>query len=203
MRVGAVVAAAGFARRMGREKVLLPLGSTTVLERVLSSLAAVGIVDIAVVVRPDATAARGISERAGARVVENPRPQEDLLSSIRLGLDALDPALEAVFVWPADHPLVQTQTLERLLGEASADRAVLPAWRGRRGHPALVGGALRREIATRPLPGGLRDLWRERAESVVEVPVEDEGILLDLDTPEDYRRALTRAAEDAGGGGRR
>jgi len=191
MSVGAVVAAAGLSRRMGREKILLPLGSTTVLERVLASLAAVGVAEIAVVVRPNAAAARGISERAGARVFENPRPEDDLLSSIRLGLDALDPALEAVFVWPADHPLVRTQTLETLLREASRDRAVLPTWNGRRGHPALVGAALRRDIATRPLPGGLRDLWRERAEAVVEAPVEDEGILLDLDTPEDYRRALS------------
>jgi len=198
MKVGAVVAAAGLSRRMGREKILLPLGPTTVLERVLSSLASVGIAEIVVVVRPNAAMARGVSERAGARCVENPRPQEDLLSSIRLGIDALDPALEAVFVWPADHPLVRTQTLERLLREASRDHAVLPTWRGRRGHPALVGGALRQEIATRELPGGLRALWRERAEAVVEVPVEDEGILIDLDTPEDYQRALERA-EDVGG----
>src|SRR5262249_51009636 len=147
---------------------------------------------------PDAPAARAISERAGARVVENPRPQEDLLSSIRLGLDALDPALEAVFVWPADHPLVRTQTLVRLLREASRDHAVLPPRRRRRAHPALVGGALRPEIASRKLPGGLRDLWHERADAVVEVPVEDEGVLLDLDTPEDYRRALLRAAEGEG-----
>jgi molybdenum cofactor cytidylyltransferase len=192
MRAGAVVAAAGRSRRMGREKTLLAIEGVPALERVLSTLAAARVDQVVVVVRPDLARAKEIANHLRARVIENPRPDEDLLSSIRLGLTALDHLLDAVFIWPADHPLVRPATLERLREAGSPDRALLPTWQGRRGHPALVGSALRREVTLRALPGGLRDLWRERDDAVVEVPVEDEGVVLDLDTPEDYARALSR-----------
>lgn len=190
MRAGAVVAAAGLSRRMGAEKVLLPLGRSTVLETILASLSAAGVRDVAVVVRPDLEAARRLALRAGARVVENPHPEAELLSSIRLGVSSLDPDVDGVLVWPADHPLVAVRTLGALLAAGSPEIAVLPTFEGRRGHPALVGGTLRPAVETGSLDGGLRQLWRERADAVRELPVPDRGVVLDINTPEDYRRAL-------------
>jgi CTP:molybdopterin cytidylyltransferase MocA len=184
--------AAGLSRRMGAEKTLLPLAGATVLETVLGSLSRAEVRPVVVVVRRDLERGRLLAERAGALVVENPHPEAELLSSIRLGIAALDAAIDAFFLWPADHPLVAVETLRRLLAAGSPQTAALPTFQGRRGHPPLVGSALRPEIQSGTLEGGLRRLWRERAGCVREVEVDDEGVILDLNTPEQYARALAR-----------
>jgi molybdenum cofactor cytidylyltransferase len=200
MKLGAVVAAAGLSRRMGREKILLRFGETSVLERVLSTLAAAGVADRVVVVRPGLPDAEEQARRAGATVVVNPRPEEEMLLSIRMGISRLPLDLEAFYVWPADHPAVLPETLATLARGAASDRVVLPTHRGRRGHPALVGSGLIEAIARIPAGEGLRHLWHADPRLVCELPVEDPGVLLDLNTPEDYDAAL-RAASLRGRGG--
>lgn len=194
MIAGAVVAAAGLSRRMQREKILLPLAGSTILETVLARLAEARIREVVVVLRPDLTEAAERARLAGARVVVNPHPEEQMLRSIRLGVAELPRGLDTFFIWPADHPLVRTETLELLLAQAAEAVAAIPVHKGRRGHPALVGRGLREDLLTALLPGGLRELWRARAEAVREVSVEDPGILANLDTPEAYEEALRAIA---------
>jgi molybdenum cofactor cytidylyltransferase len=200
MKLGAVVAAAGLSRRMGREKILLRFGETSVLERVLATLAAAGVADRVVVLRPGLPDADEQARRAGASVVVNPRPEDEMLLSIRMGIGELAPDLEAFYVWPADHPGVLPETLVTLAKETGRGRVVLPTHRGRRGHPALVGYGLIEAIARIPPGEGLRHLWHVDPKLVREVAVEDPGVLLDLNTPEDYDAAL-RAASVRGRGG--
>jgi CTP:molybdopterin cytidylyltransferase MocA len=187
---------------MGREKILLRFGETSVLERVLSTLAAAGVADRVVVLRPGLPEADEQARRAGASVVVNPRPEDEMLLSIRMGIGELAPDLEAFYVWPADHPAVLPETLVTLAKEGGGDRVVLPTHRGRRGHPALVGSGLIAAIARIPAGEGLRHLWHADPEILREVPVEDPGVLLDLNTPEEYDAAL-RATSRTGGQGDR
>lgn len=190
MKLGAVVLAAGLSRRMGREKVLLSFGGQTVLERVLATLAASGISERVVVTRGDLRQAGEIARAVGARTVVNPRPQEEMLLSIRMGIAELPPDVDGFYVWPADHPAVAVSTLLQLAREAERGRVVLPVHGGRRGHPVLVGADLIPDIAAIPEGEGLRHLWRVRPEVLTEVAVPDPGVLLDLNTPEDYEGAL-------------
>ena len=190
MRLGAVVLAAGRSRRMGAEKVLLPFGDSTLLGNVLStlSIADAGAVAVAVVIRPDLTSAASIAAAAGAIVCVNDEPE--MMSSIRLGLETLPASLDAVFIWPADHPAVSPATVRLLAASADRGRARIPTWRGRRGHPALLGGELRTDAIRCPDAGGLRELWRLRADAVTELAVEDPGVVANSDTPEEYEAAL-------------
>ena len=192
---GAVVPAAGFSRRMGKEKVLLRFGGTTVLERVLTTLRVAGVEERVVVLRPDLKEAIALVRRAGARVVLNPHPEDEMLLSIRMGIADLPPDLPAFFVWPADHPAVLPETLAKLALEADPQRVVVPVYAGRRGHPALVGGQLVSEIAAIPPNEGLRYLWRLRPEVLCEMEVEDRGVLVNVDTPEDYENAIKGEVE--------
>ncbi|HEV2064231.1 MAG TPA: nucleotidyltransferase family protein [Thermoanaerobaculia bacterium] len=188
MKLGAVVVAAGLSRRMGREKVLLRFGDRTVLERVLATLAAAGVAEIVAVMRPDLPRALEIARAAGARIAVNPRPEEEMLLSIRMGIAELSPDIDAFYVWPADHPAVAADTAGRLAREAGRARVILPVHAGRRGHPALVGADLIPEIAAIPEGEGLRHLWRARPDVLIEVPVVDAGTLVDLNTPGDYEK---------------
>lgn len=194
MTPGAVVPAAGLSRRMGREKVLLAFGRSTMLETVLSKLRAAGVETVVVVVRPDLLEAAARARAAGADVVVNLHPEGEMIESIRLGIAALPADLDAFFVWPADHPAVLLSTLGRLAERAARGRAVLPVFGGRRGHPALVGADLRDSIGRIPASEGLRRLWRDRADAVEELSVDDPGIVENLDDPESYERARLREA---------
>jgi molybdenum cofactor cytidylyltransferase len=199
VKLAAVVLAAGLSRRMGREKILLPFGGSSVLERVLASLAAAAVAERIVVSRADLPEAARIAERTGARVVVNPHPEEEMLVSVRLGIADLSAGVEAFYVWPADHPAVAIETLLELAQAGGPARVALPLYRGRRGHPALVGAALIPHIEAILPNKGLRHLWRTRPEVLIEVSVDDSGVLADLNTPEDYERLSGRGGEGESG----
>lgn len=193
--LGAVVLAAGRSSRMGREKALLPFGRSTVLETILGALRAAGVMHVRVVLRPDLTEAARLAERRGATVVANPDPDGEMLESIRLGAAAL-PEVAAFFVWPVDHPAVSFATVSRLAGEARRDGVWIPTWRGRRGHPALVGSDFRDALARLPPGAGLRELWRARSDAVFEVDVADPGVVANVNTPEAYDEARRLVKDD-------
>jgi len=188
--LAAVVPAAGLSRRMGSEKVLLPFGRSTVLETILETLAAAGVAGVVTVLRPDLTEAAQIARRLGALVVLNPHPEEEMLESIRLGLKAIAPDAPGAFIWPADHPAVTAGTIRTLARFAHPALALIPCWQSRRGHPALIGRKLFSAIGEIPPGEGLRHLWRTVPDAVVEFSVEDPGTVQNVDTPEDYRKAL-------------
>jgi len=187
--LAAVVPAAGLSRRMGSEKVLLPFGRSTVLETILETLAA-AVAEIVTVLRPDLAEAAEKARRLGARVVFNPHPEAEMLESIRLGLGALAPEAPGAFLWPADHPAVSAGTIGTFARFAHPALALIPCWQSRRGHPALIGRKLFSAIAEIPPGEGLRHLWRTLPDAVVEFSVKDPGTVQNVDTPEDYRKAL-------------
>ena len=186
MKLAAVVPAAGLSRRMGREKILLPFRGSTILETILQTLGRAGVSTIVAVLRPDLPEAAERARRGGAVVVTNPRPEDEMLVSIRLGLEAISTDPDAVFVWPADHPAVSAAAVRLLADRADPARTLLPTYLSRRGHPALIGRELLSEIARIPPEEGLRRLWRIRSDAIREIAVEDPGVIRNVDTPADY-----------------
>ncbi len=184
---------------MGRDKILLPFGGLTMLGTVLAKLTAAGVPTIRVILRADLPEAQDVARAAGADVLVNPDPDAEMLVSIRLGVERLLPAADALFIWPADHPAVSPDTLRLLVARASRQTALLPVHAGRRGHPVLAGAEVLADIGRIPEEEGLRWLWRERADSVLEVAVDDPGVIENLDDPEAYERARRREEERAGG----
>lgn len=174
---------------MGREKVLLPFGGSTILETVLETLAAAAVEEIVVVTRPDLPDAIARARRFRALVVENPRPEQEMIVSIRLGMAKVSAGAEAVFLWPADHPAVRRETIERLARSADPAAALIPRYEGRRGHPALIGRNLFAAVGQVPAGEGLHSLWRKRPELVREIEVADRGVILNCDTPQAYEEA--------------
>jgi CTP:molybdopterin cytidylyltransferase MocA len=175
---------------MKSEKILLPFGNSTVLETILATLGLAGVEEVVCVLRPDLPDAARRARAAGARIVWNAKPEEDMLLSIRMGLEAVSPKALAIFIWPADCPAVSPQTVKLLARSADPGRVLIPAYRSRRGHPALLGRDLIPAVDGIPLREGLRHLWRTRAAAVAEIAVDDPGVLQNLDTPEAYQAAI-------------
>jgi molybdenum cofactor cytidylyltransferase len=194
----AVLPAAGASRRMGRPKLLLPYGDTTLVGAVVDGLRRAGVSPVVLVTAPGDEALQSWAREAGVPAAVNPAPERGMLSTIREGLAALGGTAElarrgeVVLVSPADLPGLKpgpVRELLRRMAETGAPLAV-PVHQGKRGHPLAIAPALLPEIDTLDLNVGLRQLLDRHADAVLEVETEDPGVVEDVDTPEDYERAL-------------
>ena len=194
--VRAIVLAAGASSRMGRAKAVLPLGASgeTVLARVIRGLVEGGAVDVTVVAGAHLDAVReAMPSDRRIRLVEHAGWQKGQLSSLIAGLDAVaDPQLEAVLVTLVDVPLVRPETVAAVLRAWRATRAPItrPVDGDRHGHPVVFDAAVFDELRAADPRVGAKEVFAAHRARILDVPVTDEGAFLDLDTPDDYERAL-------------
>jgi molybdenum cofactor cytidylyltransferase len=183
-----IVLAAGRSERMGTPKPLLPCGRTNFLGAILDTLAASAVDDVRVILGHDADVVRRATGLPDERFRYNPDHAAGMLTSVQCGIRALPRGTRGFLIWPVDHPLVLVETVDSLLGELSrGDAAVaLPVHDGRRGHPVLFAAALAVELMEAPASKGARAVVRAHQRDRIEVPVDDPGVITDIDTPEAY-----------------
>lgn len=172
---------------MGACKQLLPLEGKTVIGRCLETLLGGGISELAVVLGPQGYAIEEEVRGYPVTVAQTPDQKGDMAASVRTGRDALSAAVSGVVIALCDHPLVSPQTvalLARLHGE-DQQTIIIPVHEGKKGHPCLFPRPLLDELQG---PSTLRDLLRNHSQRVRLVEVSDQGVLLDMDTPEDYKQ---------------
>lgn len=194
-RLFAVVPAAGHSRRMGRPKLLLPLGSSTVIARMLAVLNGPAITATIVVVRPDDEPLRAAVANAGAIPLQPHVAPQEMRQSVEYALryifDNFQPRPdEGWLLVPADHPLLEPAAIEQLVKawHASSDKILVPVHRGRRGHPTLFPFRLAADVFQLPADQGLNRLVHKHASEVRQIEIDCPSVLADLDTPEDYER---------------
>jgi molybdenum cofactor cytidylyltransferase len=178
--IGGILLAAGESRRMGFPKAILPYGNTTFLEHLVSVLT--GQVDPLIVV------SGAVELSAKARLIVNKDWQLGQLSSLQCGLRALPAEVDGAMVALVDHPCVDRALVAKLIAEFEAHHppVLIPTFHGRRGHPMIFSRALFPELLAAPLDQGARVVVHRY--QPLHLPVDDEGILHDLDDPETYRR---------------
>jgi molybdenum cofactor cytidylyltransferase len=198
--IPAIVLAAGTSSRMGRTKALLPLGSSgeTFLSRIIRVLREGGVDAIVVVLGGDAAAVRVSLPRENVTIsaVENPRYEEGQLSSLLVGLAAVEQRhdnVEAVMVTLVDLPLISAATV-RAVREAFLANTGAPIVRPRRGnrhgHPVVFNRSIFGELRRADPSKGAKPVVHAHAAEEVNVDVDDEGAFIDIDTPEDYERFI-------------
>lgn len=176
---------------MGRPKLLLPFGASTVVGSLVQALRAGGVSEIVLVTAPGDEALQDWGKTAGVRVAVNPDPERGMLSSIVEGIAALGGAAELarrgvpLLVAPADLPALSPSTVAAVLRTAAP--LAVASYRGKRGHPLRIAPELIPEIESLDLGVGLRELLDRHPAGVREVEVDDPGAVRDVDTPEEYR----------------
>jgi molybdenum cofactor cytidylyltransferase len=137
----------------------------------------------------------------GVTLVENPRYAEGMLSSVRAGISAAPPDAEWLVLALGDQPSLRPETVTRLLAAAreGPETIVVPSYGGRRGHPLVFHARYRAEILALAGDRGLKELLQRHPTAIRHVLFEDEAVLADMDTPEDYRRELKRLEPPAVG----
>jgi len=201
--IPAVVLAAGKSSRMGRTKALLPLGSSgeTFLQRIVRVLRDGGADAVVVVIGGDGAAVRASLPRDDAQIsaVENPRYEDGQLSSLLVGLAAVERRydnVEAVMMTLVDLPLISEATVravrEAFLANPGAP-LVRPRRGGRYGHPVIFNRSIFGELRRADPSKGAKPVVHAHAAEEVNVDVDDEGAFIDIDTPEDYERFIARS----------
>ncbi len=190
--IAALVLAAGYSSRMGNFKPLLTLGERTVIETAMDTFLGAGIENVTVVLGHRAEQLAAIIGDSGIRTVFNENYSQGMYSSVKAGVTSLGPEVEAFFLLPVDNPLIKRRTIKELVRAYRETGAgiVYPCFEGERGHPPLISARFSEAILTWSRRGGLRVLLEEREPEAVDVEVADQGILMDMDTPEDYQVLL-------------
>jgi len=192
-KLAALILAAGYSSRMGRSKPLLPFGGQTALARVIGSFRQAGIDRIAVVTGHQAEQLDPLLRELDVGAIANPNYERGMYSSVQAGIAALPADVTACFLLPVDIPLVRPSTIAALAANFAAQQASItyPRFGGRRGHPPLIARSLFADILAGQGDGGLHALLQRH--QATDVDVLDEGIVLDMDTPEDYAQLAALA----------
>jgi molybdenum cofactor cytidylyltransferase len=184
--LSAIVLAAGKSERMGRPKALLPFRGSTFLENILDAIARSPIKNTIVVVGHHR---QEIASRLDVpNLVFNPDYAQGMITSFQTGIRALPPDSAGAILFLVDHPLVETATIDLLLANFEPNRIIIPVFNGRRGHPVLFSGEVLQEILALPPSQGANIVVRKDPSRILEVAVDAPGILVDIDTPEDFEK---------------
>ena len=189
--ISAILLAAGESKRMGRPKQLLEWQGKTLLQHSWNRSSTP--------LRTRSFWSWGMkptgSERAlpalPIKIVINPDYKQGMASSLRQGLLAMDPGSEAFLVLLADQPGIGPEiinTLIRTFRQADPKRGIVrPVYRGRRGHPVLIGAQYLQEALQLQGDVGARRILMNHPGDILEIDVEQDAVLKDIDTPEEYR----------------
>jgi molybdenum cofactor cytidylyltransferase len=171
---------------MGRPKALLPLRGRSFLENILDAISRTSIEDAIVVLGHHREQIERSLRLPSA--VFNPIYEQGMITSFQAGIRALSWDATGAFLFLVDHPLVEPATIEAMIMNLAPNRIVLPTFEGRRGHPVLFSSEVLEEILALPPTEGANIVVRRDPSRIVEVQVKSPGILVDVDTPEQFEK---------------
>jgi molybdenum cofactor cytidylyltransferase len=188
--VSAIVLAAGMSRRMGTPKQLLRIDGKTVLEHTLKNVRASNVNEIVLVLGHAAETVEKEISTERLKIVRNPDYQQGMGTSLRTGLAAVDAEASAALIVLADQPFVRPETLNKLIAchQESKPQIIIPLYKGFRGNPVLLDRSVFPELKELSGDVGCRAIFGSHTENIHKLAVDDMGILLDIDSPEEYQK---------------
>ena len=178
---------------MGTPKQLLRIGGETILERTLNNVRASQVAEIVLVLGHAAESVEKEISTAQIRVVHNPDYQQGMGTSLRAGLAAVSADASAALIILADQPFVRPETLNRLIAchresrpQTVIPQIIIPMYQGFRGNPVLLDRSVFAEVKGLNGDVGCRAIFGDHTEGICKLPVDDAGILLDIDSRADF-----------------
>ena len=181
----AIVPAAGKGERFGAPlKLLVDIDGEVMLDRTLRCLLDGGVAEVIVVTAPG-VALDHVKLLADARVraVVNPDPSRGMFSSIQTGCLAAEG--DPILILPGDMPFVRRDTVAAMLAASRLDVILRPTFQSHHGHPIALPGRVRHEILKADPGSTLAAILRRHADDIVDLQVDDPGVLRDVDTRQD------------------
>jgi molybdenum cofactor cytidylyltransferase len=193
--IGALILAAGLSSRMGKAKMLLPWGDSTVIRHVVNSYIFAGVTEIVVVTGGNRYDIEKQLHDTAVRLVFNPLYENgEMLDSIKTGIRTFPENIQSVLIAPGDHPAIGRDEITAVMDGymESKSALVVPSHKMRRGHPWAVARSMWPELLNLEAPETLRDFLRKNSNLIHYVEINNPSILMDMDTPDDYERLKNR-----------
>jgi len=193
----AVVLSAGESSRMGRPKALLPIDGQTFIERIVAALKQAKVGKIIVILGHNARELQSKISHLPVEILINTDYKLGQLSSLQLAVRNLQPDLDCdgMLVHLVDHPYLAPALVEEMIRQfyETKKRIIVPKFQGKRGHPVIFSNALFDEILSAPMEEGAKAVVNAHRAETLEIETEEEGIAVDIDTPELYQQHVRRA----------
>jgi len=186
-----IILAAGEGKRMGKEKLTLPLGDKQLIEWVLQAVKLAPLDKYFLVVRPEDKEIIKIGESWGAEIVLNPEYRSGMSSSIRKALYQISSeVVEGIFILLGDQPLINPSIIYKMLKAFTPGKReiVVPFYEDKQGNPVLFDNYWKEELMKLSGDVGGRVLIKAHSERIKRVKIPDESIFLDIDREEDYEK---------------
>lgn len=192
--ISAIILSAGLSSRMGAFKPLLPLGNGTIIKQAVTNFQQAGIDDIHIVLGNRVSDIMPHIDDMDVSWVVNEDFHKEMFTSVQIGVNQLKPDTSAFFMLPVDIPLVRYQTLLALMDAHTGNpQSILyPTFNGVRGHPPLIPQIYAAALIAYRGRGGLKAFLQLYEKNALNIPVVDEGILMDMDTRSQYKQVCHR-----------
>ncbi len=198
VRISAILLGAGESKRMKLNKLSLPWGSETVFEHCFKTLLRSRVNEVIVVLNPETEGMKRLFKGKSAsttktvKVTFNPFYKRGMSSSIHRGLRILDPRSKGILISLGDQPFLKTRTINLLLRAFHEGKGeiIVPSFRGMKGHPVIFHRKYEKELLKLRGDSGGKPLLMKYSKQTKTIPVRSEGVIKDIDTKEEYQRAL-------------
>ncbi len=191
----AVILSAGESSRMGRPKALLPIDGVRFVEKIVAALKSTDVGSIIVVLGHNAEEIRQKISDLPVTILINHDYKQGQLSSLQAAIRHLESSSEGssvdgILVHLVDHPYISAGLVNLMIDRFHEAKKliVVPRFQGRRGHPVIFARALFSELLAAGLDQGAKPVVHAHRDETLEIDTEDRGVLIDIDTPEEYRQ---------------
>jgi len=194
--ISAILLGAGESKRMGFDKLSLPWGKKTVLERCIQTLLRSRVREVVIVRGLRSRGVRNTFHGEKIKIVTNPHPAGGMSSSIRRGLQAVGPESDGILIALGDQPFLKTRTINALIRifDREKERIIVPAFQGRTGHPVIFHKAYKKELMNLKGDVGGKSIIEKHRGDVRVVKVRSIGVVRDVDTWQDYEKDRKKVA---------
>ena len=192
--IWAIILAAGESKRMGFPKMLLTFNGRTMIENIIANISESKVDTIMVVLGAYRETLVEHIGKLAVRYCYNDNYRKGMLSSVQCGFKNLPSDYKAVLVFQGDQPLITPNVINAVIETyLSSDKGiVIPAYKGRRGHPILISRKYNNKIQKLSPIKGLCSLAYKFPGDVLEVDTNESGILRDFDTYEEYHKGINQ-----------
>lgn len=192
--LSAVVLAAGESKRMGKPKQLMPFGRITIVERSIDNFLHSKVDEVIVVLGHKAEGVMGEIANRPVKIAINHAYRQGISTSIRTGLNLIDERAQGIMLALADQPRIDSKTINRLIEEFyNHDKGIaIPTYQGKRGHPVIFSIKYKEQLLRLKGDIGGRQIIDHHHDDVLEVPVNCEGVCIDIDTVASYHLEISK-----------
>ena len=194
--ISAVILAAGESRRMGKQnKLFLPVGGEALLVKLVKALCHSDVGQVLVVIGYEAEQIRLELNDLAVSFVYNHNFREGMTTSIKSGIREVSQDCDGFLICLADMPFLNTSEINKLIHAYVQNRIkgkrliAVPMFKGQIGNPVLFSSEFRNDILEHKKKSGCKGIIIKNSEYVMKIEMDNDSILLDVDTLEDYQIA--------------